>query len=195
MPQLVQKTAIDRQIIQQGLTWVDFKLIQKGLENSSGLRLSYYAGIVEIFMPGKEHELFKSILGHLLELFFLAKGIEYQPTGSMTQEREGLVSLQADESYCIGAVKPIPDLAIEVIVSSGNLQKLQQYQVLEIPEVWFWEDGLLQAYHLCPQGYERVGHSEIPALAELDFDLLTGCVRQVETSTVEAARQFWQGIQ
>jgi Uma2 family endonuclease len=195
MPQLLEKQAIDQQIIQQGLTWAEFKLIQKGLERSCNLRLSFYDATLEILMPGSEHEVYKSIIGHLIELFFLAKGIEYKPTGSMTQEKEGAVSLQADESYCIGQAKPIPDLAIEVIVSSGTINKLKQYQILGVTEVWFWEDGIFQAFHLRPQGYERIDRSEIPALAELDFELVIRCIRQAETSIVEAARQFWQGIQ
>ncbi|MEG4506483.1 Uma2 family endonuclease [Microcoleus sp. F6_B4] len=38
--------------------------------------------------------------------------------------------------------KAIPDLAIEVVFTSGGIDKLQLYKRLGIPEVWFWEDGV-----------------------------------------------------
>ncbi len=48
--------------------------------------------------------------GLLIETFFVYTGIEFIPTSSMTQEREA--SAQADESYCLGELKPVPDLSI-----------------------------------------------------------------------------------
>lgn len=34
-------------------------------------------------------------------------------TGSFSQEKEAVASAQADESYCFGERKPVPDLAIK----------------------------------------------------------------------------------
>jgi len=59
-----------------------------------------------------------------------------------TQERESTVSAEPDESYCFSTSKPSPDLVIEVIFTSGSPNKLQRYRLLDIPEVWFWEDGV-----------------------------------------------------
>ncbi|WP_333474666.1 hypothetical protein [Allocoleopsis sp.] len=111
MTQLLNE-AIDQRIIHHNRTWEQFKLIQKGFENSPGVRLFYYKGTIEILMPGREHEVFKSIIGMLLELFFIEQEIEFEPTGSMTQEAEGEASAQADESYCIGVSKLTPDLSM-----------------------------------------------------------------------------------
>ncbi|MEO0410106.1 MAG: Uma2 family endonuclease, partial [Cyanobacteria bacterium P01_A01_bin.135] len=114
----------------------------------------------------------------------------FEPTGSMTQEREGEVSAQADESYCFGTSKPIPDLVIEVIVTSGGPDKLKRYQALDVPEVWFWQDGVFSLYRLRQAGYETVTRSEIPELAQLDISVLARCVLAAETSRLEAAKQF-----
>jgi Uma2 family endonuclease len=184
----------DRQIIYSGITWQQFKLIQAGFAEAPGVRLSYFNQTIEILMPGRTHEFFKSIIGMFVELFCLEKGIEFAPTGSMTHEREGEVSLEADESYCFGVSKPTPDLAIEVILTSGGLDKLQRYQVLGISEVWFWQDGVFSLYRLRDLGYEQVTRSEIPALTALDIDLLTRCVLMAETSRLSAAHEFRQKI-
>ncbi|WP_204101811.1 MULTISPECIES: Uma2 family endonuclease, partial [Spirulina sp. CCY15215] len=117
----------DRHIVHYGLTWPQFKLIQAGFAGSRNIRLSYYDRTIEILMPGREHEFFKTIIGMLLELFCLEKNIEFEPLGSTTQERENEVSLEPDESYCFGESKPRPDLAIEVIFTSGNPNKLERY--------------------------------------------------------------------
>jgi Uma2 family endonuclease len=176
-------------------TWEQFKLIEKGLEHLLGMRLSYYKGTVEILMPGTDHEFFKSIIGMLLEMFLFLKGIDFVPTGSVTQEREQVVSAQADESYCIGTTtrRSTPDLAIEVIYSSGK-DKLARYQALGVPEVWFWEDGLFRLYHLRENTYENIPSSELPGLVDLDIALLTRCVLMAETSTLEAGRAFQRGL-
>jgi Uma2 family endonuclease len=183
----------DQRIVHQGHTWEQFKLIQQGFAGFSGVRLGYYKGTIEILMPGREHEIFKGIIGLLIEMFLYEKRVEFEQTGSMTQEEAEVASAQADESYCIGASKPIPDLSIEVVFTSGSTAKLTQYQALGVPEVWFWEDGLFTLHRLREQGYDRISRSEIPELADLDIDLLTQCVLMAQTSRLPAIDQFRQG--
>jgi Uma2 family endonuclease len=194
MIQLLSPPSADQRVIHHGRSWAQFKLIQQGFEGSIGVRLAYYAGTIEIIMPGKDHEAFKSLIGQLIELFFLKRGIVYKATGSMTQEREGQASAQADESYCIGADKAIPDLSIEVVYTSGNVNKLRQYQALGVPEVWFWQDGVLRLYHLSTDGYEQVERSQIPELVELDVKLLERCILKGETSHLQAAQEWFKNL-
>lgn len=87
-------------------------------------------------MPGEDHEFFAHVIGYLLTTFLLEKGIPFKPTGAKTQEQEGQASAQADQSYCIGEAKPIPDLSIEVIFTSGG-NKLARDQTLRVSEVGF----------------------------------------------------------
>jgi Uma2 family endonuclease len=195
MTSAIETQMTDQRIVLSGRTWEQFRLIQQGFEASPGVRLSYYDGTIEILMPGREHEVFKGIIALLLGIFFEENNIEFEPTGAMTQEREKVVSAQADESYCIGTSKPFPDLVIEVVFTSGGAAKLQRYQVLEVPEVWFWQDGVFTLYRLRHDGYEQVFQSEIPELITLDLDLLTRCVLLGETSRLQAIRQFRQAIQ
>jgi len=184
----------DKLTVYPDRTWEQFKHIQKGLEGSPGVRLTFYEGVVEIFMPGQPHEIFKKIIASLLEVFFLHWRISIVPTGSVTQEQEGVASAQADESYCFGGAKPIPDLSIEVIFTSGSATKLKRYQALGVPEVWFWEDGLFTLHRLGESGYTRIYQSQIPELAKLGLELLTQCVLAGETDWLEAVLTFREAI-
>ncbi len=191
MTQLLQKST-DQRIVIQG-TWEKFKLLQQASEDSPGVRLSYYSGTIEILMPGEDHEFFAHVIGYLLTTFLLKKGLPFKPTGAKTQEQEGEASAQADQSYCLGGSKPIPDLSIEVVFSSGG-NKLARYRALGVPEVWFWEDGTLTLHHLRDSGYEQIARSELPALEQLDLDLLRRCILMAETDFAAAVQVFQQAL-
>jgi Uma2 family endonuclease len=193
MMQLLTRTT-DQRIVHHDRTWEQFKHIQSGFEGSSVVRLFYYNGTIEILMPGENHEFFKTIIGFLVELFLAEQGIEFIPAGSMTQERQGVASAQADESYWVGEKRAVPDLSIEVVFTSGDESKLERYRALGVPEVWFWEDRLFTLYHLRNGSYERIYRSELPTLADLDMALLTRCVLLAQTSRVEAFREFRKAI-
>jgi Uma2 family endonuclease len=193
MVQLLKSPSTDQRVVFPG-SWEKFRLIQQASADSPGVRLFYYDRMIEIFMPGEAHETFASVIGYLVMTFLIEKGIAFKPTRAKTQEKEGVASLQADESYCLGGSKPIPDLSIEVVFSSGGTQKLLRYQALGVPEVWFWEDGVLALHHLRTNGYERVDCSEFPELADLDVDLLRRCILIAETNLAEAVSVFRQGI-
>lgn len=181
----------DIRTIQPGRTWEQFKHLQKGFENTRGLRLFFYNGTIEILMPGEAHELFKSIIGFLIETFLFNRGIEFKPTGSMTQEKEGIAAAEADESYQIDGYR----LSVEVNFTSGDAAKLDRYQALGVDEVWMWEDGSLVVYHIqtSPSArghYEAVDRSGIPALADIDLNLLSACILIGETSRIQAAQRL-----
>ncbi|NJL55977.1 Uma2 family endonuclease [bacterium] len=185
-PIRVETSHGDVRTIQLGRTWEQFKHLQKGFENTRGLRLFYYDGTIEILMPGEAHELFKSVIGFLIETFLFHRGIEFKPTGSMTQEKEGIAAAEADESYQIDGYR----LSIEVNFTSGNTAKLERYQALGVDEVWIWEDGSLVVYHYQSGRYERVAHSGIPALAAINLSVLSACILLGETSRIQAAQRL-----
>lgn len=192
MPSLLDQTT-DQRIVHHG-TWEQFKLIQKGFDNSPGVRLFYYDGAIEILMPGQDHETFSRIICYLVTTFLVEQGIFFKPTGAMTQEKEGVVSAQADESFCIGSVKSIPDLSIEVVFTSGTTSKLERYKALGVSEVWFWQDGTLKLYHLREGRYESIDRSQLPGLNNINLDLLKRCILMAETDAGEAIKVFRQEI-
>jgi hypothetical protein len=87
----------DQHLVYSGITWEQFKLIQAGFAESKNVRLSYYREEIEILKNCRNHEFYKKIIGFLITLFCLETNIEFEPTGSMTQQREGEVSVEPDE--------------------------------------------------------------------------------------------------
>lgn len=193
MTEVLDRETLEQRVVLQG-TWAQFKLIQKAVEDSPKVKLSFFTGAIEIFMPGFQHENFSEILGYLVTTFLLMRGVKFYPSGSMTQEKTGEASTQADKSFCLGEVKSIPDLSIEIVYSSGGLKKLPKYKALGVPEVWFWEDGSLRLYHLRSDGYEEVFRSELSGLERLDIELLKRCILIGETNFPEAVKVFQEGI-
>ena len=86
----------------------------------------------------------KKVIARLLERYAEELDISLHGYGSTTFRREAKArGLEPDECYCIGELKEIPDLAIEVILTSGGLDKLDVYKGLEIPEVLLWQNNQL----------------------------------------------------
>jgi len=183
---------LDKPILIDGLSWREFKVVEQ-LLSRPGVRLSFLDGVLEIRrMPGEKHETVKERIGSLLDLYLLQMGIDYQPTGSMTLESpSGLVKREADKSYRLGANREFPDLVVEVVVTSGGIDKLEAYKRLQIPEVWFWENGRLRLYSLGDDGYAEVDRSFV--LPDLDIVLLARCIN-IENH-LQAMREFREAIQ
>ena len=83
-------------------------------------------------------------------------------------------------------MRDIPDIAFEVIWTSGGLDKLAVYEGLEVPEVWLWRSGIITLHRLGPSGYEDVATSRF--LPDLDVPEL---VRFLDHPTqTQAARAY-----
>lgn len=188
MTQLLDRL-VEQRFIQTGLSWENFKAIQKGFADSPGVRLFYCEGELEILSTSPEHEIVKGNIGYLVEDYMLNLGLEFIATGSFSQEKEAVASAQADESYCFDERKSVPDLAIEVVITSGGPNKLRRYKALGVKEVWFWEDGAIAMHHLEGSEYQEVQQSRF--LPNLDTKRLAQCA--VIESRPQAVKTFRQG--
>jgi Uma2 family endonuclease len=153
------------------VTWTQLEAIEASFQDIGGVRFTYLDGVLEIMNVSLEHEESKTTLALLLEAYMRAKGVRFYGRGSATLgSKEIGGKKEPDESYNIHSKKPIPDLVIEVIVSSGGINKLELYQRIGIPEVWFWEDGVLKIYHL-QENYQLVEKSNL--LPDLDLKIFS----------------------
>lgn len=72
-------------------------------------------------------------IARLLELFCLERDIPLFGYGQMTCQAEDTErGLEADECYARDKHKPIPDVALEVAVTRGLLDKLEVYRGLGV---------------------------------------------------------------
>jgi Uma2 family endonuclease len=154
------------------VTWQQLEQLDELLADT-GARLTYIDGILEIQSPpSAAHEDPKSIVTRLVEAFLREREMRFYRRGQLTQGQEpDGARLEPDASYSIGPKQPRPDLAIEITVTSGGINKLAIYGRLQIPEAWFWEDGTIEIYCLRANGtYEKVSRSEL--LPDLDVELV-----------------------
>lgn len=180
---------VEQRFTWRGLTWHQFKAIQTGFEDVPNVRLFYCDRVLEIVGTGRLHEAIRCLMGLLMGQYFLQRRIVFFPSGTYSQIVEKQVEYQADLSYCFGTIKDVPDLCIEIVITSGSPIKLQKYRLMGVPEVWFWEDGTLELYHLREEGYDRIASSEI--LPELDLSLLKRCI--LFASPLDALEEFSRG--
>lgn len=181
------------------VSWSQYETLLSEIGDQSSYHISYLNGVLEIVAPSRRHESGKTRIGTLLEIYFLETNIEYFPTGSTTfRKPDQEVGVEPDESYCIGTDKEFPDLVIEVVVTSGGINRLAIYQQLGIQEVWFWSEDRLAIYHLRQNldqftanfGYEAINRSQV--LPELNIELLTESIQN--PSPLAAAKAFREGI-
>lgn len=158
-------------------SWAQFKALEQLLTaDYAGVRLFYLDGMVELMSISAAHELIKSILDALLVTFFCQQQIDAVPMGSATlQSEDGAISAEPDLSYRFDGEVGIPQLVIEVALSSGGIEKLARYRRLEIAEVWFWQADRLWLYGWDGTDYAELSESQL--LNGVRIDLLEAGVR------------------
>lgn len=163
----------DQRIILHNVPWSHYEILLAIRGDDPAPRMAYLEGALELMSPSRDHELIKSMIGRLLETYADEVGVDLWPIGSWTLRRAPRErGLEPDECYTIGdpRLKERPDLAIEVIWTSGGIDKLEIYRGLEIGEVWQWQDGVIRIHLLDGDGYREADRSAL--LPELDVQLL-----------------------
>ena len=154
----------------------------------SAPRINYLEGEVEILSPSRTHESIKSLIGCLVEVYCLERQIPFRTLGSWTlKDKPSQRGAEADECYILGeADAERPHLAIEVVWTSGRIDKLEIYRKLGVAEVWYWRKGEIQPYALRGERYEPINASEV--LPGIDLAELIGFLD--EPSTYHAIRAY-----
>lgn len=187
--------APEQRLTLAGVTWQQYDaLVALFMNQFPALRMTYLEGTLELMTTSPEHERLKTILARLIEAFAEELDMDLNGYGSATFRKEAAArGLEPDECYCLGTLHEVPDIALEVVLTSGGIDKLQVYQGLGVQEVWFWQDGTLHLYGLKVDGagYEPLSQSCL--LPRLDATLLPQFVDMPsQTQAVKAYRQALQ---
>lgn len=181
----------DARVVMHQIPWGTYVAMRDMLDDAgSGVRLTYLRGTLEIMSPSRDHEGLKTLLARLVEAWADEAGVELEGFGSTTFRREARErGLEPDECYSIGELGDVPDIAIEVVVSSGLVDKLEVYRGLAVPEVWVWRDDVLTIYRLVEDAYQARARSEV--VPGLDVALLASFVRAdaKQSAAVRAYRE------
>jgi len=184
------RPSADRIVLLHDARWGDFRRLLEIRGDRPVPRMAYLEGVLELAVPSQPHEALKSWIGRLVEVWCLEKEIELSPFGSWTLEsKEAQRAVEPDECYVFGD-DPLgrpPDLAIEVVWTSGGLDKLEIYRKLAVREVWVWRRGRLAVHALRGETYEKVPTSEV--LPGIDLDALAWCLdRPTASQAIRAYR-------
>ncbi len=183
-----------------GISWLQYETLLNKLNDTATFRIKYLEGVLTIMSPSRNHEMLKKRIAILLEIYLTENNINYYPTGSTTfrkEEKRG--GLEPDESYCFNELKEYPDLAIEVIFTSGSIDSLKIYQKLGVKEVWFWQNKQLSIYHLSSDntqqfsqtyGYELIQYSKL--FPQLNIKIFTEYIKHPHPLT--AVKEFRQSL-
>lgn len=81
--------------------------------------------------------------------------------------RDSAVGPVTVATYARGADRAIPEIALEVIVTHGAIDKLEVYRGLGVREVWLYEAGAFKIVALRDDRYELIATSEVLPEADL----------------------------
>lgn len=161
-------------VVLHGVSWAEYERRCALRGEGSVPRITYLDGDMELMTPSRDHEQVKSHIGALVEAFAIDRGVELGAYGSWTLKAEvKQAGVEPDECYILGLdqrKKKVPDLAIEVIWTSGSVRKLEAYRRLGVREVWFWKNGELTVHVM--RGRRFVVAKRSRALPALDLTLL-----------------------
>jgi Uma2 family endonuclease len=183
----------DQLVVINGVDFRTYAALRELLD-SPGIRMTYLKGALEIMSPSWRHENYKKGIARLVEAFALARDIPLNGYGSTTFKREAHErGLEPDECYCIGRVlgdEGTPDIALEVVLTSGGINKLAVYRGLGVKEVWFYRNGRFELYTLDGGRYGQIERSLL--VPDLDFRVIEELA--VLPDQHAAVKALWQRL-
>jgi Uma2 family endonuclease len=184
--------ADEQRLVLEGVTWQQYDaLVTLFINQFPALRMTYLEGTLELMTTSPEHERLKKTIARLIEAFAEELDLDLNGYGSATFRKEAAArGLEPDECYCLGELHEVPDIALEIVITSGGIDKLEVYKGLGVQEVWFWQNQQMQIYGLvdADSGYRALENSQI--LPWLNVAMLSSYVDSAsQTQAVKAYRQ------
>ena len=180
LPDPVDPGTVDQFVYLRNVTFREYEALLAMRGDSSVPRITYLRGVLELMSPSRFREKDKKTLARLLEAWAEERGVALEGYGSWTlkSSREDR-GAEPDECYTLGRLPESdddrPDIAIEVIWTSGGIDKLEVYRKLAVREVWIYERGTLRFFLLRGDTYEPAARSEL--LPDADPDLFVRCMQ------------------
>ena len=158
---------LDQTLSLSNMSWDDYEQLVK---ENTGFRISYFNGVITIVSPSQSHEVIERVISILINAYCRKYKLLYFPMGSTTLKNPFTVGKEPDTSYAFNTAKDTPDLAVEVVFSSGSVNDLQKYKYLGVKEVWFWQDNEIKFYELLDSEYVKIDVSS--CLSQLSAEFL-----------------------
>ncbi|MEO8843908.1 MAG: Uma2 family endonuclease [Kofleriaceae bacterium] len=181
-------------VVLRDVQWETYVRLHRDRGDKKWPRLAFLDGELEIMTHSPEHELRKVLLARHLEAFAEERDIALNSLGNTTyRKRAKQAGLEPDVAYYVGDVGTVPHIALEVVFTSGGVDKLEIYRRLGVREVWFWIDEALAVYCLGTGGYAKQRSSKL--IPELDLSDLARRVLATDPSKqTEAIRAYRKAL-
>jgi Uma2 family endonuclease len=182
----------DQRVTLYDVSWADFELILQIRGDRGGVRVTYLNGALELMTPSSDHEGIKTTIARLLEAYAEEHGLTFNGFGSWTLKNALRArALEPDECYSLSPRRPTrPDLAVEVIWTSGGIDRLEVYRGLGVREVWLWREGTIEVHELVDDRDAR--HERSVLLPDLDLAALT---RHIDAGNqTDAVRRYRESL-
>ena len=170
--QPVPKPVGEQRVVLRSLTWQSFLSVRQSLSPDRNTRLTYSEGTLELTMPLEIHEFSAWLIGRFIYILASELGMDLKTMGSTTLDRETLDrSGEPDAAYYIQNqplvagrdvdldTDPPPDLVVEVDITHTDIDKLQLYSAMEVPEFWRYNGECLRIYQRQGSAYQEVDSS------------------------------------
>jgi Uma2 family endonuclease len=192
--QSVSRQALSgERMVLRDVSWALYCQLRE-LRSNWHIRMTYDRGTLEMMSPSRLHERLGYITGRLIDVWTEEFDIDMQGCRTMTFRREDLDrGLEPDNCYYIAhepqvrtkqeldfTIDPPPDLAVEIELSSGSIDKLELYAAFRVPEVWRYDGESLTAHHLGADG-QYAPASASRAFPDLPLDKIVEVLQQVPT--------------
>ncbi len=162
----------EQRVVLRSLTWQSYLAVRQTLSPTRNTRLTYSQGVLEITMPLEIHEFSAWLIGRFIYILASELGMDTKTMGSTTLDREALDrSGEPDAAYYIQnqplvagrtvdlAKDPPPDLVVEVDITHTDIDKLQLYAAMGVPEFWRYNGETWRIYRLQGSVYKEVERS------------------------------------
>jgi Uma2 family endonuclease len=180
----------DQRIFLRGVSWVQYEMIQQIRGERRFPRLTYLEGALTLTRPGRNHERIAAMIDVLMAFWAVEAGALVYAYRSWTLKSEDQQrGAEADNCYTVGegdAEKEVADLAVEVVWSHDDPDKLAVYAGLGVREVWVWKASRITVHVLRGDAYVTAPRSEL--LPALDLALLTRFAERLDQP--QALREY-----
>jgi len=162
----------EQRVVFYNLSWENYQQILAALGNKRSSRLTYDRGTLEITMPLETHENSLRLIEVFIRVLVEEFGFKIKTMGSTTLSRPDLQrSAEPDNCYYIQnqpkvagkivdlSVDPPPDLIAEIDITHTDIDKLNLYASMGVPEFWRYNGRILRIYQLQDDQYVEVENS------------------------------------
>ena len=192
-----QRGERDQVVVLHGVPWEQYIALDDAREGKQPL-FAYLDGELELVTVSHRHEFVKTLLARLIEAYAEERAVSLNGYGEATnRKKKKKAGAQPDEHYYIGRAPtkkdPGPDLVIEVVYTSGGINKLEVWRRLGAREVWFWSNGRIYVYCLVEGTYRESATSR--AMPRIDLDVIGRIVAETdEDEQTEAVRAYRKSL-